>query len=111
MHTKVAIAVVVLTACGGHASEFDLNDHATLCAQMAKTHDWSDSSNAVSNCPCSMAELQKTMTPELFEITMKWQLDPAKLSNILPADMSVAVFYDTVGPAFESVEAKCGTMR
>ncbi len=111
MRIKTALAIVVLTTCSGQASEFDLNDHASLCAQMAKTHNWADGSSALSNCPCSMAELQETMTPDLFEVTMRWQLDPTNLPTLLPTGMGVSEFYDTVGPAFGLVEAKCGPMR
>lgn len=111
MRIYTAILIASCAASSGYANEIDPDDHASLCAQMAQAHDWPEGSNAVLNCQCSMAELQKLMAPELFLTTLKWQLDPAALPNILPVSMSVANFYDTVGPAFGAVESVCGPMR
>ncbi|MFV2051585.1 hypothetical protein [Aliiroseovarius sp. YM-037] len=111
MRLSSAALILIGTATVSLADEFDPNDHAGLCAQMAEKHEWADGSNAVSNCPCSMEKLQAAMSPERFEITIKWQLDPSSLSDLLPQDMNTAQFYDTVGPLFGAIEAKCGHMR
>lgn len=111
MRTTIVTLIAILATHSSYASDFDPDDHAAICAQMANAHHWSASSNAVSNCPCSMTELQKAMTPELFETTMNWQLDPSSLADILPESMSVSEFYDAVGPAFGATEATCGPMR
>ena len=106
----IAFAASLATS-GVHASDLDLNDPASLCAIMAERHNWAQGSEAIANCSCSMGELQKAMTPSLFEITMRWQLDPSSLDSILPEGMGVAEFYDTVGPKFGAAEEVCGSMR
>lgn len=105
------ILIAILTATVGRADMIDLDDPAAFCTQMAQAYDWSDNSDAVANCPCSFAGLKDQMTPEMFGITLNWQLDPATLRTNLPEDMTIANFYDTVAPVFGSVEQACGPMR
>lgn len=92
-------------------AETDKNDHAALCAELAETHGADPASNLVANCPCSMAELQKTMPADLYEITVKWQLDPDSLPDLLPTGTSTAVFYEGAHAAFDAAESVCGPMR
>ncbi|MDE9451560.1 hypothetical protein J3R80_13885 [Aliiroseovarius sp. Z3] len=105
------ILIALLTATTSHAETIDLDDPTAFCARMAQVYDWSDDSEAVANCPCSFTGLKDQMTPEIFEITLNWQLDPATLRNGLPEGMTIANFYDTVAPVFGAVEQNCGPMR
>ncbi len=111
MRSAAVLVMALFSVSSSNASEIDPNNHAALCRQMAQNHEWLEGSDAVSNCACSMSELQKLMAPELFLTTLKWQLDPTTLSDILADDMSPARFYDLVGPIFGTVEAACGPMR
>ena len=54
MRVSSALLILIGTTAVSLADEFDPNDHAALCAQMAEKHGWADGSNAASNCPCSM---------------------------------------------------------